>query len=301
MRDLGLTFAGGGNRCFYQIGLLDHWASRLWPRVAAVSSCSAGAAMLVLTLSGRARESRTHWDALRRGVQKNIDPLKLLRGQRITPHNAIYRSTLLHALEEGGLERLRAQPFPIYMLCSIPPSRLGVGLATWIGLGAYALEKRIDPLIMHSRSGARLGFREFVFDVRDCETAEEGADLVIASSATPPFTPVGAFRAARVLDGGLIDNAPAFVVERDERVQKNLVLLTRPYPPAALGRRGNRLYVGPSEPLPVHRWDYTESATARVDRTVELGRRDALAQLAALEAFLAPVATEALETAEAAQ
>jgi predicted acylesterase/phospholipase RssA len=301
MRDLGLTFAGGGNRCFYQIGLLEHWAERLWPRVAAVSSCSAGAAMLVLMLSGRARESRERWDSLRQGVQKNIDPARVLRGERITPHNAIYRSTLLHALAEGGLERLRGQPFPIYMLCSVPPARLGMTLATWVGLGAYALEKKLDPLIMHSRSGKRLGFREFVFDVRECESAEEVADLVIASSATPPFTPVGAFRTMRVLDGGLIDNAPAAVVERHPRVQKNLVLLTRPYPPSAMGLRGKRFYVGPSEPLPVHRWDYTESATERVDRTIELGRRDALAQLAKLDAWLAPAVTEHVETAEAAQ
>src|SRR5690606_25595568 len=119
----------------------------------------------------------------------------------------------------------------------------------------------------------------FVFDARDCETADEVADLVIASSATPPFTPVGSFRTTRALDGGLIDNAPAFVVERDARVRRNLVLLTRAYPSSVIGERGERLYVGPSEALPVHRCDYTEEATERVDRTVALGRQDALAQL----------------------
>lgn len=302
MRDLGLTFAGGGNRCFYQIGLLEHWGNKLWPRVAAVSGCSAGAGMLVLLLSGRAETTRAHWDALRRGVRKNLDPLRVLRGERMAPHAAIYRSTIVHAMADGGLERLRAQPFPIYMLCSRPPAWLNMGVATWLGLGAYALEKRLDPHILHSTAGRRLGFREFVFDARDCQTPEEVADLVIASSATPPFTPVGAFRATRALDGGLIDNAPAFVVERDTRVRRNLVLLTRAYPPHVTGPRGSRLYIGPSEPPPVHRWDYTEAATERVDRTVDLGRRDALSQLATLEAWLSEPSTgSALQTAEAAQ
>jgi predicted acylesterase/phospholipase RssA len=302
MRDLGVTFAGGGNRCFYQIGLLEHWGHKLWPRVAAVSGCSAGAGVLMLLLSGRAETSRAHWDSLRRGVRKNLDPLRALRGEPMAPHEAIYRSTILHAMADGGLERMRSQPFPIYLLCSRPPAWLNMGLATWLGLGAYALEKRLDPYIMHSTAGRRLGFREFVFDARNCETAEEVADLVIASSATPPFTPVGAFRTTRALDGGLIDNAPAFVVEREARVRRNLVLLTRAYPSHVLGPRGSRLYVGPSEPPPVHRWDYTEGATERVDRTVDLGRRDALAKLATLEAWLAERSAETeLPTAEAAQ
>ena len=121
-------------------------------------------------------------------------------------------------------------------------------------------------------------------DARACETAEELADLVIASSATPPFTPVGAFRDRRLLDGGLVDNVPAFVAEHDPAVRRNLVLLTRQYPDEVVGRRGTRLYVAPSEPVPVSRWDYTRPDL--IEETVALGERDADRHAAALDALL---------------
>ncbi|HKU42433.1 MAG TPA: patatin-like phospholipase family protein, partial [Polyangiales bacterium] len=67
MRNLGLTLAGGGNRSFYQLALLEAWGPRLWQRVAALSCVSAGAAVATLLLSGRSKQARTHWDGLRRG------------------------------------------------------------------------------------------------------------------------------------------------------------------------------------------------------------------------------------------
>jgi predicted acylesterase/phospholipase RssA len=284
MRDLGLTFAGGGNRCFYQQGLLERWGDALWPRVAAVAASSAGAAISMLMLSGRADLARTHWDGLRKGLTKNLDPLRLLRGEPMAPHGRIYRSTLVHALEDGGLARLKALPFPLYVLCALPPERLHIATATWLGLGVYALEKKLRPVDIHPRAGEWMGFRELACDVRDCETAEEVADLILASSATPPFTPVGRFRGASLLDGGLVDNAPAFLAERAPNVRRTLVLLTRPYPAEALGVRGRRLYLGPSESLPVHRWDYTEAAP--IDATLARGHRDAEQLWPALEGWL---------------
>jgi predicted acylesterase/phospholipase RssA len=284
MRDLGLTFAGGGNRCFYQQGLLERWGDILWPRVAAVAAASAGAAISVLMLSGRADLARVHWDGLRKGLTKNLDPLRLLRGEPLAPHGRIYRSTLIHALEEGGLERLRALPFPLYVLCAVPPARLRVGPATWLGLGAYALEKKLRPLDLHPRSGELIGFRELVCDVRECTDEAEVADLILASSATPPFTPVGVFRGHSLLDGGLVDSAPASVVERTPEVRRTLVQLTRPYPAGAVGVRGKRLYLSPSEPLPVHRWDYREAAP--IEDTLAHGRRDAERLGPTLDAWL---------------
>ena len=285
MRDLGLTLAGGGNRSFYQQALLEAWADRLWNRVASVACVSAGAAMAVLLLSGRAGEARTHWDGLRRGITKNLDWARLLRGETLAPHGAIYRSTLLHALGEGGLARVRALPFPIWVLCAIPPRHLPTALSTWLGLGAYSLEKRLNPLQLHPRIGRKLGFAEFVFDARNCVSALELADLILASSSTPPFTPTGRFRGRRLLDGGIIDNVPASIAERERNVQRNLVLLTRPYPLGVTGLHGKRFYLEPSGPVPIERWDYRE--VARVDATLELGRSDAVLYADRLDAWLA--------------
>ncbi len=274
MRDLGLSFAGGGNRSFYQQGLVEAWGEQLWPRVAAVSGCSAGSAIAILLLSGRRDEARSHWDGLRKGIRKNIDWRRALRGEPIAPHGPIYRSTVVHALIDGGFERIRALPFPIYVLCTIAPSYVPMRAAVWLGFGAYAFEKQRKPELLHPRAGLTLGYREFVFDARDCETPDELADLVLASSATPPFTPVGNFRGLALLDGGIVDNAPAYLVERHPDVKRNLVLLSRPYPEGTAGERGSRLYIAPSQRVPVERWDYTEHAP--VAETLALGARDAL-------------------------
>ena len=284
MRDLGLTLAGGGNRSFYQQALLEAWGDRLWPRVAALSCVSAGSAIAVLLLSGRTREARAHWDGLRHGITKNLDLARVLRREPVAPHGAIYRSTMLHALANGGLARLQAVPFPVLVLCTLPPPRVPTTLATWIGLTSYALEKRLDPRRLHPRVGAHLGFRELVVDARGCETPEELADLVLASSSTPPFTPLGRFRGARLLDGGIVDNVPADLVECVRGVRKNLVLLTRPYPHGVTGEHGRRLYIEPSGPVPIARWDYTERAD--VAGALALGQADAQRYAATLERWL---------------
>jgi predicted patatin/cPLA2 family phospholipase len=112
-----------------------------------------------------------------------------------------------------------------------------------------------------------------VIDARTCQEPEDLVDLVLASSATPPFTAIGRHRGRRLLDGGMVDNAPAFVAEQAAGVERNLVLLTRPYPAESVGWKGSRLYLCPTEPVPINRWDYT--SVERVDATVALGRLDA--------------------------
>src|SRR2546425_6711503 len=117
-RDLALTFAGGGNRAFYQLGLLTEWQHLLLPRVAAIASCSAGACVVTTFLSGRREPARRYWLDRASGITRNFDWSKLLRGQRPTPQGEIYRDTLLVTFADGGLERAPEEPFPIYLLAS---------------------------------------------------------------------------------------------------------------------------------------------------------------------------------------
>jgi predicted patatin/cPLA2 family phospholipase len=127
--------------------------------------------------------------------------------------------------------------------------------------------------MIHPRWGKKLGFRPFIFDARNCQTAEELTDLILASSASPPFTPVGRFGGETLLDGGMVDNVPAFVAEQDPSLKLNIVLLTRPYPASVLGRHGKRYYIAPSSPVPIERWDYTQP-TLLTD-TIDMGEREA--------------------------
>jgi predicted acylesterase/phospholipase RssA len=283
-RDIGLVFAGGGNRAFYQLGLMNRWAERLLPQTAAVAACSAGACVALILLAGRQEATHRFWLERRRHVTKNFEWKRMLGGERPTPHAPIYRDTVVHSMQGGGLERLRAQPFPVLVIASRFPRLMPAAGAVALGLGAYSLEKRLHPRQIHPRLPRRLGFSPAVFDARECETPEDVADLVIASSATPPFTPIGRFASQALLDGGLVDNAPAFVAESVSAVRRSIVLLTRPYPPGVAGPRGERLYVAPREPVPVERWDYTRPDL--VEATIALGERESALHEPSLAAWL---------------
>jgi predicted acylesterase/phospholipase RssA len=284
-RDLAITFAGGGSRSFYQVGLLDRWGSRLRSRLVAVAGVSAGACTAAVWLAGRTEATREYWHWRRRDVHSNFEWRRLLRGQRPTPQGPVYRDSMVHAFREGGLEALRACEVPVLMVVAEPPRRISPLASMVIGYGAYMAEKRLRPGMLHPSVGRRIGFVPRVFDARRCESAEEVADLILASSSTPPFTPFGSFRGGRYLDGGMVDNVPAFAAEQVPGVARNLVLLTRPYPPRrASGARGTRLYVAPSQITPVSCWDYTSSE--RVEATLAMGRAEATLHEAQLEHFL---------------
>jgi predicted acylesterase/phospholipase RssA len=283
--DLALTLAGGGNRAFYQTGLLNRWGARLFPRLRVVATCSAGACVATLHFAQRSVDAGAFWRRRRDGVVRNIDPLRLLKRQPMAPHGAVYRDTMIFGMQEGGLERLRALPFPLLVLTAALPKWAPAPLAVLLGIAAYNVEKRLSPERVHPTFGRRLGFHPVVYDARKCETPEDVADLVLASSATPPFTPVGRIGTRRLLDGGMVDNVPAFVAEEHEGVSRHLVVLTRPYPAGVIGRRGQRLYVGPLTPTPVSRWDYTRPEL--VDATIAMGERDSEVHRAALDALLA--------------
>jgi len=283
-RDIALTLAGGGNRALLQVGMLRRWWPRLEPRIAVLTACSAGASMAVSILSGRELEATAYWFGRRAGVLKNVEWRRLLRRQRPTPHTPIYRDTLRYALAEGGLERLRAVPFPVLVLTAAPPRWLPAPLAALVGISAYSVERQLQFGKLHPSWGRKLGFRPVVFDLRDCTGPDQVVDIVLASSATPPFTPIGRANRRALLDGGLVDNAPAFLADGTPGIARHLVLLTRPYPEASVGWKGTRWYLCPAEPVPISRWEYTRPD--QVVDTIALGSRESLRQDLALTEFL---------------
>lgn len=284
-RDLVLTFAGGGNRSFYQLGLLSRWHERLFPRTAAVAACSAGACVITTFLSGRRDEARDYWMSRTRGIRRNFEWGRLLRGQRPAPQGEIYRDTLLVTFAGDAIARIRAQPFPIYVLASAFPVLLPRAFAVALGLGAYSLERSVRRA-PHPVTPRYLGFRPVAVDARRCETPDELTALILASSATPPFTPVGSFRGQALLDGGMVDNAPAFLAEeRHPEAGRSIVFMSRPYHPSVMGIQGRRLYVAPTVPTPIGRWDYTRPQL--LDDTVAMGEREAVVHTPLLDRFLA--------------
>ena len=219
------------------------------------------------------------------GVSKNFEWGRVLKGQAPTPHGPIYRDTLLCAFSDGGLERIHEAPFPIWVLTAAFPRAVPAAAGAMLGFSAYNLEKKLEPARVHPQLPRKLGFRPKLVDARDCTSPDELADLIIASSSTPPFTPVGRFRGERLLDGSLVDNVPADAAERGRDIRGNLVLLTRPYPSKALGIHGTRTYVAPTKPVPIERWDYTQPEL--LDQTIEMGETEAAVHRPLLDQLLA--------------
>jgi predicted acylesterase/phospholipase RssA len=237
----------------------------LEPRV--VAAVSAGAFMAAMLFSGRMELAMANALAAFTSNRRNFIPAELLRGRRPFPHPAIFRG-MLDVLDEEALERLRGGP-ELRVLLARPPRWTGALGAVLLGFGAYTLEKALwAPL--HPRLPARLGFTPEVVRVSDCRTPAELADLIVATSCTPPVVPTMYRNGRPALDGGLVDNVPLLAIAEDEG--PTLVLLTRRYRPEALRGRPGVTYLQPSRPIATAKWDYTDAQGVRAAH--DLGRAD---------------------------
>lgn len=260
-------FAGGGCRCFWQLGFWSTAAPRLGLAPRVVGGVSAGAAFACVAVAGVTGRAVEDFKQRSRDNERNMYPRNLLRGRPVFPHEQIYRDTILHTIDHEVLENLRAGP-EIRILLARPPGWLGDRSGFLLAALAHWLDKR-GPERVHTRWGRRAGFRSEVVSVRSCETPDDLADLILHSSCTPPLTPLYRRDRRVVIDGGLIDNAP---VETAPEARDALVLLTRFFSPEAIPRAPGRTYVAPSRPVPIVNWDYTSPEL--VQQTYDLGRSD---------------------------
>ena len=273
-----IVFAGGGTRCFWQMGFWSVAAPALALRPEQVAAVSAGAAAAAAALVGKCEHALEHFKGATARNPRNVYPARLLRpsGERAFPHEPIYRAAIKATVDADDIRLLREGP-ELRVVVTRPPPWLGPRLALLAGLGCYLVEKRLgDPL--HGTLSRRVGFRPEVISARECDSPAAVADLVLASSCTPPFTSSIRRGGRPVLDGGLMDGAPLFALRA--RPRRVLALLTRSYgalpPPGAEGAQVT--YLQPSEPITISKWDYTDPDG--IQRTFDLGRRDA-------EAFVA--------------
>lgn len=264
-----VVLAGGGNRCWWQAGMWEVLASEgLAPK--RVAGVSAGAATACMLLADKTQESLAYYSRITAQNPRNLYPERLLRGERAFPHAQMYRDALLTLLDAQALAVLRDKP-PIFVQVARLPPWFGARSGVLAGILAYQFDKKVRRLL-HPRAGRGLGFQPEVFVVQDCPTPEALADLILASSCTPPFTPVMRLHGRLVLDGGMVDNVPVGALPEQSRDGVTLVLLTRRYP-RTLPHSPQRLYLQPSRRVPVSGWDYTNPHGIRA--AYDLGRSDA--------------------------
>ncbi len=181
-------------------------------------------------------------------------------------YSEIYRRALLQVFDQAALRKLYAGP-DIQVLVTRTSAQLPryPGLVIGLSLCAFpALRTRRG----FRRLEAQFGFsREFI-PVRNCATPAELADLVLASSCTPPFTPWYSLHGRPVLDGGLSESVPLGGLP--QRQGKTLVLLTAKA--TALNRSPGIVYAEPSQDLRISSWDYTDAG--KIDYLYALGKKD---------------------------
>jgi predicted acylesterase/phospholipase RssA len=249
-----VVFAGGGSRCFWQLGFWKTAAPAMNIKPDAVAGVSAGAAFACLALAADAEKVLNYFKKLTAANEKNMYMENLFRKEPVFPHYRMFRDAIMFSLDDSVMKKLANGP-DIQILVTRPPRWMGATLAAVTGVMAYNLEKKIFyPL--HPVFPRKLGFKPEIISVKDCKSREDLADLMMQSSCAPPLLPIMKRGGRVVLDGGMIDNVPVFMVRN--LPGRKLVLLTRKYSDEIIPKNTDLLYVQPSEPIHIKKWEYSD-------------------------------------------
>lgn len=269
-----VVFAGGGSRCFWQVGFYAELSQHIELEPRQLAAVSAGAAMACICVTGRWDVAVEHFAEATAANERNFYPHKLLSRTPAFPHLRMYRGAILATMDDDSFDRLRGGP-DVHVLLTRYPRWFGARAGALVAAAVYNLEQRLTRPV-HTRWCRRIGFRPEVVRAADCASREELADLILHSSCTPPLTPLFRRAGAPVLDGGAIDAVPRCALSGLPR--RTLVLLTSQFPRPKIPVEADVFYAQPSQPVPVKMWDYTNPEG--IVGAFELGRADARLALA---------------------
>ncbi len=285
-----LVFAGGGNRCLWQAGLVSQLLTAGWQLPAQLVGTSAGAGVACALIAGRVSQGVETCKALYASNPKIVDLSGLWRGRLRFAHEHIFPAWVASYLNENNFEAVRNASSRLRVAFARPSPRLGLHLSTLAGTLAYMVDKHISHSI-HPRLPRWLGLKQGFMDLHDCTSAAQAQNLISAAAAAPPFMRARHVDGLAALDGGFVDNAPIgqwSKTQTPETRSRTLVLLTRFYPklPQWFSWQG-RNYLQPSRKVPVSTWDCTPKTT--IQAAFDLGVADAQSHLAARSWALNPV------------
>jgi predicted acylesterase/phospholipase RssA len=272
MRFRNAIFAGGGSRCFWQLGFWEGAKEAgldLQSSVKFVGSTSAGSAMATAAMLDRAHDALSLFKDFTERNPKNIHWWNIhpFRRGPLLPHARMYREALGELIGPEDLDTLKQSS--MHFLMSGYPKWLDGAIGTVTAACLYGLEKtlRADPIL--PKWPAKAGFEPLVGRATDCRTLKDYIDMVLAASCVPPVLPEGRFRDRKVLDGGLIENAPIRLAENEP--DETLVLLSRKYERELPSAR-QATWVQPSKPIRIDKFDYANPDG--LQETFELGIHD---------------------------
>ena len=262
---------GGGVRCLWQAGFLSAVAPH-WEAPRHICAVSAAAAIACAFAAGRLDAGVEAFKAAVANNRKNFYASHVFSRKPLFPHAAMYRTVLAAMLNDAGMEALQGGPDVDVLLCR-PPRRLPSvtvrALLLGIGVSRQFQSSRLSAALV------RVGqlSPEFV-PVRSCRDSSDVADLVLASSSTPPITPLFSYRGRHALDGGVLESVPVSGLRHVR--SRALVMLTShhggPPPPALVPPHPAITVVAPSRQIPGAPWDYANPEL--LEAFLALGRED---------------------------
>lgn len=267
-----LVFAGGGNRCLWQGGVLEHGLAQGWALPSTLIGTSAGAAVAASCLTTGPRSAMqaclSLYAANNRLFRWKTDDGRWLQ----FAHQHIYPAWIEAFVNETCLTQLRHARSQLWVAVTQPSRWLGLAGSVAAGTLAYMVDKKISHNI-HPRLPQFFGLRQAFFNIGQCEQLQDMQRLLRAAAAAPPFMSPHKVAGSWALDGGYTDNAPIPQQTQNEE-RHTLVLLTRHYPklPRLFSWAG-RNYWQPSQKVPVSTWDCRPQTT--VNEAYQLGLDDA--------------------------
>ena len=267
-----LVFAGGGNRCWWQGGVIARLFSQNWKLPAQLVGTSAGAAVAAACLSAGPQAAFESCRALYAHNERLFDWRGLARFKLRFAHQHIYPAWLASFVSPAHLAAIKRSGSELHVAVTQPAWAMGLAGSVAAGSFAYLLDKKLAHSI-HPVIPRWLGLKQAFFKLHECASASDALKLLQAAAAAPPFMNPLRIAGQWAFDGGYTDNAPVPPQTEAEK-STTLVLLTRHYPklPAVFAWQG-RSYWQPSQKVPVSTWDCRPGTS--ILQAFELGLADA--------------------------
>lgn len=263
-----LAFAGGGNRCWWQAGIISQLLERGWRLPIHMVATSAGAGVAAACLTDGPKAALEACKQLYAQNARIFEWRSLSKLKLRFAHEQMYPQWIASFINDRSFEKLQNSPVHLRVAITRPALALGLAGSVAAGMVAYIVDKHIWNSI-HPRLPRFLGLRQDFVSLRECVSIEDAQAALVAAAAAPPFMPARYIKGQAAIDGGFTDNAP-IPLQSDKEKSRTLVLLTRHYPqlPELFRWRG-RFYWQPKQRVPVSTWDCTPRAT--VDAAFLLG------------------------------
>jgi len=271
-----IVFAGGGNRCWWQAGLIEQLSQHPCWQARRLIGASAGAGIATAFSTGRLQSALAAAVERFNATPTNVEWRRLLRGKRPFMLPLIYPDWIGSYLDAADLVRLKAAQLRVDVVITRPIPLLPLPLSTLLALTLYSTEK-FWLKHFHSRLPHHIGFRAEYLDLARSTDLETARTLLLASAAAVPLTPTHKVGNRAALDGGFYDSVP---LPHEQGVEATtLVLLTRHRPDLPqIFEHQQRVYLQPQARVAAINMDCTSGENVLL--TYEQGKREGLALLA---------------------